>query len=65
MDNERNKSGSHDKGRTHNTSIIRTMRKRLVQFIGHICRRDGMEKRVLYGKIEGTKSGARIRSLMH
>ena len=37
-------------------SLLKTMRKRQLQFFGHINRADGLEKQILSGKICGTKS---------
>ena len=33
--------------------LIKTIRNRQMKFLGHICRKDGIEKQVLCGKIEG------------
>ena len=44
-------------------SLIKTIRKRQMQFLGHICRKDGIEKHVLCGKIEGKRSRGRQRNL--
>ena len=37
-------------------SLLKTMRKRQLQFCGHINRADGLEKQILSGKICGNKS---------
>ena len=37
-------------------SILKNIRKRQIQFFGHINRADGLEKQILYQKICGTKS---------
>ena len=34
-------------------SLIKTISKRQMKFLGHISRKDGLEKPVLRGKIEG------------
>ena len=36
-------------------SLLKTIRKRQLQFFGHINRADGLEKQILSGKIWGTK----------
>ena len=43
-------------------SLLRTIRKRQIQFFGHINRADGIEKQILCGKICGTKSRGRQRT---
>ena len=40
-------------------SLINTIRKRQLKFIGHICRHKGLEFLSLTGKIEGTRSRGR------
>ena len=42
-------------------SLINTIRKRQLKFLGHICRRKGLEFLSLTGKIEGTRSRGRQR----
>ena len=41
---------------------IKTIRKRQLQFFGHIKRPDGLEKKLLNGKICGAKSRGKQRS---
>ncbi|XP_076353823.1 uncharacterized protein LOC143248858 isoform X2 [Tachypleus tridentatus] len=36
-------------------SLMKTIRKRQMEFLGHICRKKGIEKQMLCGKIEGRK----------
>ena len=43
-------------------SLLKTIRKRQLQFFGHINRADGLEKQILSGKICGTKSRGRQRT---
>ena len=43
-------------------SLIKTIRKRQMKFLGHICRTDGIEKQVLCGKIEGKRGRGRQRN---
>ena len=43
-------------------SLLKTIRKRQLQFFGHINRADGLEKKILSGKICGTKSSGRQRT---
>ena len=40
-------------------SVLKTIRKRQLQFFWHINRADGLEKQILSGKIGGTKSRGR------
>ncbi|GFO00873.1 endonuclease-reverse transcriptase [Plakobranchus ocellatus] len=40
-------------------SLLKTTRKRQLQFFGHINRADGIEKQILCGKICGTKGRGR------
>ena len=40
-------------------SLLKTIRKRQLQFFGYINRADGLEKQILSGKICGTKSRGR------
>ena len=42
-------------------SLIKTIRKRQLKFLGHICRHKGLEFLSLTGKIEGTRSRGRQR----
>jgi len=42
-------------------SLMKTIRKRQMEFLGHTCRTDGIEKLMLGGKIEGKKSRGRQR----
>ena len=42
-------------------SLLNTIRKRQLQFLGHIKKVDGLEKQILSGKICGTKSRGRQR----
>ena len=42
--------------------LLKTIRKRQLQFFGHINRADGLEKQILSGKICGTKSRRRQRT---
>ena len=42
-------------------SLMKTIRKRQMEFLGHIRRTDGIEKLMLSGKIEGKKSRGRQR----
>ena len=42
-------------------SLIKTIRKRQLKFLGHICRHKGLEFLSLTGKIEGTRSRGRER----
>ena len=42
-------------------SLLKTIRKRQLQFLGHINRDDGLEKQILSAKLCGTKSRARQR----
>ena len=43
-------------------SLLNVIRKRQLKFFGHICRKDGLEKHLLCGKIEGVKSRGRQRT---
>ena len=43
-------------------SLIKTIRKRQMEFLGHICRKEGIEKQVLCGKLEGTRGRGRQRT---
>ena len=43
-------------------SLLKTIRKRQLQFFGHINRADGIEKQLLCGKICGTKGRGRQRT---
>ena len=43
-------------------SLLKTIRKRQLQFFGHINRADGLEKLILSGRICGTKSRERQRT---
>ncbi|XP_077974172.1 uncharacterized protein LOC144429830 [Styela clava] len=43
-------------------SLIQTIRKRQLQFFGHINRANGIKKQILCGKICGTKSRGRQRT---
>ena len=42
-------------------SLIRIIRERQMKFLGHICRKNRIEKQVLCGKIEGRRSRGRQR----
>ena len=42
--------------------LLKTIRKRQLQFFGHIIRADGLEKQILSGEICGTKSKGRQHS---
>ena len=42
--------------------LLKTIRKRQLQFFGNINRADGLEKQILSGKICGTKSRGRHRT---
>ena len=43
-------------------ALVKTIRKRQLQFLGHINRVGGLEKQILSGKICGTKSRGRQRT---
>ena len=43
-------------------SLLKTIRKRQLQFFGHVNRADGIEKQILCGKICGTKGRGRQRT---
>ena len=43
-------------------SLLKTIRKRQLHFLGHISRADGLEKRILSGKICRTKGRGRKRA---
>ena len=43
-------------------SLMTTIRKRQLKFVGHINRKNGLEKTVLCGKIEGKRSRGRQRT---
>ena len=43
-------------------SLIKTIRKRQLQFLGHLNRHKGLEHLVLTGKIEGKRSPGRQRT---
>ena len=43
-------------------SLMKTVRKRQMEFLGHINRKNGLEKIVLCGKIEGKRSRGRPRT---
>ena len=43
-------------------SLLRTIRKRQMKFLGHTCRKNGIETQILCGKIEGRKSRGRQRT---
>ena len=42
-------------------SLIKTIRKRQLTFLGHICRHKGLEHLSITGKIEGKRSRGRQR----
>ncbi|GFO25456.1 endonuclease-reverse transcriptase [Plakobranchus ocellatus] len=42
-------------------SLIKTIRQRQLQFLGHICRHKGLEHLAITGKIEGKRSRRRQR----
>ena len=42
--------------------LLKTIRKRQMNFFGHINRKDGLEKRLLCGRINGVKSRGRQRT---
>ncbi|GFN88321.1 eukaryotic translation initiation factor 3 subunit f [Plakobranchus ocellatus] len=42
-------------------SLIKTIRQRQVQFLGHICRHKGLKQLAITGKIEGKRSRGRRR----
>ena len=42
--------------------LLKTIKKRQLQFFGHIIRADGLEKQILSGEICGTKSKGRQRT---
>ncbi|GFN91482.1 endonuclease-reverse transcriptase [Plakobranchus ocellatus] len=42
-------------------SLIKIIRQRQLQFLGHICRHKGLEHLAITGKIEGKRSGGRQR----
>ncbi|GFO30623.1 endonuclease-reverse transcriptase [Plakobranchus ocellatus] len=42
-------------------SLIKTIRQRQLQFLGHICRHKGLEHLAITGKIEGKRSRGRQR----
>ena len=42
--------------------LSKTIRKRQMKFLGHICRKDGIEQQVLCGKIEGRRGRGRQRN---
>ena len=42
--------------------VLKTIRKRQLQFFWHLIRADGLEKKILSGKICGTKSKGRQRT---
>ncbi|GFO14085.1 endonuclease-reverse transcriptase [Plakobranchus ocellatus] len=44
-------------------SLIKTIRQRQLQFLGHICRHKGLEHLAITGKIEGKRSRGRQRIL--
>ena len=44
-------------------SLIKTIRKRQLTFLGHICRHKGLEHLSITGKIEGKRSRGRQRNL--
>ena len=44
-----------------NRKLLREIRVKQLKFLGHILRKDGFEKLVLTGKIEGTRSRGRKR----
>ena len=44
-------------------SLLKTIRKRQMKFLGHISRKSGIEKLVLCGNIEGRRSRGRQRKL--
>lgn len=41
--------------------LVKTIRKRQLQFLGHILRADGLERTCLLGRVEGTRSRGRQR----
>ena len=43
-------------------SLIKTVRKRQLKFLGHVIRADRLEKQLLCGKINGTRSRGRQRT---
>jgi len=42
-------------------SLLRTIRKRQLKFVGHVIRKEGLEKLILEGKIEGKRQRGRQR----
>lgn len=42
-------------------SLVNFIQERQMNFLGHICRENGIEKQVLCGKIEGWRSSGRQR----
>ena len=46
----------------HKRFLLKTIRKRQLQFLGYLIRADGLEKQILSGKICGTKSKGRQRT---
>ena len=42
-------------------SLIKIIRERQMKFLGHICRKNGIEKHMLCGKVEGRRSPGRQR----
>ena len=46
----------------HKRFLLKTIRKRQLQFFWHLIRADGLEKQILSGKIFGTKSKGRRRT---
>ena len=42
-------------------TLMKTIRKKQLKFVGHIMRADGLERNCLLGKVEGTRSRGRQR----
>ncbi|GFN96869.1 endonuclease-reverse transcriptase [Plakobranchus ocellatus] len=42
-------------------SLLKTIRQRQLQFLGHVCRHKGLEHLAITGKIEGKRSRGRQR----
>ena len=57
--NEKNSNEEEIEMARYKRSLLKTIRKRQLQFFEHINRADGLEKQILSGKICGTKSRER------
>jgi len=60
VDGKETQSGSTEHGRV-GRQLLETLHKRQLEFFGHVMRRDGLDKLVVTGNIEGTRARGRQR----